>query len=71
MSEIYYSKAVNEALDEELARDPNVIMIGEDIGCYGGAGTDATYHRETVFAKLARFFRTLLDMLRNAFAGKK
>ena len=37
MSEIYYSKAVNEALDEELARDPNVIMIGEDIGCYGGA----------------------------------
>ena len=37
MPEIYYSKAVNEALDEELARDPNVILIGEDIGLYGGA----------------------------------
>lgn len=34
---IYYSKAVNEALDEELARDNNVILIGEDIGCYGGS----------------------------------
>jgi pyruvate/2-oxoglutarate/acetoin dehydrogenase E1 component len=35
--EIYYSKAVNEALDEELARDETVILMGEDIGCYGGA----------------------------------
>lgn len=34
---IYYSKAVNEALDEELARDDSVILMGEDIGCYGGA----------------------------------
>ena len=37
MAEIYYSKAVNEALDEELARDHDVILIGEDIGKYGGA----------------------------------
>ncbi|MBQ7179529.1 MAG: alpha-ketoacid dehydrogenase subunit beta [Victivallales bacterium] len=37
MPELYYSKAVNEALDEELARDKNVILIGEDIGIYGGA----------------------------------
>ena len=35
--EIYYSKAINEALDEELAHDPNVLLIGEDIGVYGGA----------------------------------
>jgi pyruvate dehydrogenase E1 component beta subunit len=34
---IYYSKAVNEALDEELQRDPDVVLIGEDIGVYGGA----------------------------------
>jgi len=34
---IYYSKAVNEALDDELARDDSVILIGEDIGCYGGS----------------------------------
>lgn len=37
MPEIYYSKAVNEALDEELARDKSVVLIGEDIGIYGGA----------------------------------
>ena len=37
MAEIYYSKAVTEALDEELARDSNVVLIGEDIGIYGGA----------------------------------
>jgi pyruvate dehydrogenase E1 component beta subunit len=34
---IYTSKAINEALDEELARDPEVLLIGEDIGVYGGA----------------------------------
>ena len=34
---LYYSKAINEALDEELARDPEVLLIGEDIGVYGGA----------------------------------
>ncbi len=37
IADIYYSKAVNEALDEELARDLNVVLIGEDIGVYGGA----------------------------------
>ena len=37
MSEIYYSKAVNEALDEEMARDASVVLMGEDIGPYGGA----------------------------------
>ncbi|MCK5805258.1 MAG: alpha-ketoacid dehydrogenase subunit beta, partial [Lentisphaeria bacterium] len=34
---IFYSKAINEALDEELARDPSVLLMGEDIGVYGGA----------------------------------
>jgi pyruvate dehydrogenase E1 component beta subunit len=28
---------VNLALDEELAHDPNVFLLGEDIGVYGGA----------------------------------
>ena len=37
MRDIYYSKAVNEALDEELERDKNVVLLGEDIGLYGGA----------------------------------
>ena len=30
--------AVNEALDQEMTRDPTVIMMGEDI--VGGAGAD-------------------------------
>ena len=37
MDDIYFSKAVNDALDEELSRDPNVVLMGEDIGVYGGA----------------------------------
>jgi len=36
MREITYSQAVKEALIEEMERDPNVIMLGEDIGVYGG-----------------------------------
>jgi len=37
LQEMYFSHAVTEALDEELARDPDVILMGEDIGVYGGA----------------------------------
>ena len=33
----YFSWAINQALDEEMAHDPDVILIGEDIGVYGGA----------------------------------
>jgi len=33
----YYSQAINQALDEELQRDKNVVLMGEDIGIYGGA----------------------------------
>jgi len=32
---ITYAEAVREAFDEELARDPSVILIGEDIGVWG------------------------------------
>jgi len=35
--DIYFSKAINLALDEELARDGSVFLLGEDIGVYGGA----------------------------------
>ncbi len=34
---MFYSQAVNIALEEELARDPDVFLLGEDIGIYGGA----------------------------------
>ena len=33
---ITYRDALNEALALELARDPNVFVMGEDIGAYGG-----------------------------------
>lgn len=33
---ITYSQAIAEALDEEMARDPKVVVMGEDIGPQGG-----------------------------------
>jgi pyruvate dehydrogenase E1 component beta subunit len=36
MKEIRFNQAVNEALDEEMARDPSVFIIGEDIGEHWG-----------------------------------
>jgi pyruvate/2-oxoglutarate/acetoin dehydrogenase E1 component len=37
MPEITYSEAINAALREELRRDSNVFLIGEDIAKHGGA----------------------------------
>ncbi len=34
---IQYRQAIQEALHEEMQRDPNVFVMGEDIGLYGGA----------------------------------
>lgn len=36
MREITYAQAITEALDEEMARDENVILLGEDVGIIGG-----------------------------------
>lgn len=36
MREITYREALNEALREEMKRDENIFLIGEDIGLYGG-----------------------------------
>ena len=36
MRKIFYRDAVLEALDEEMARDPMVMMIGEDVGVNDG-----------------------------------
>lgn len=35
--ELTYSEALKEAIDSEMAKDENVILIGIDIGPYGGA----------------------------------
>ena len=37
MREITYRQALNEALAEEIARDPNVFLMGEEVGHYQGA----------------------------------
>ena len=60
------------ALQDDCATDffGNAI-VSCNIGCYGGAGTDAPYRREGVFTKIARFFRCLFAMLRNRLEGKR
>src|ERR687883_914476 len=35
--ELTYLDAIREALAEEMRRDPNVFILGEDVGAYGGA----------------------------------
>jgi pyruvate dehydrogenase E1 component beta subunit len=37
MAKISYSQALRDALQEEMRRDPDVFLIGEDIGVHGGA----------------------------------
>jgi len=37
VAEMYFAEAIRAALDEALTRDPNVLLLGEDIGVYGGA----------------------------------
>lgn len=34
---ILYREAIQEAMREEMQRDPNVFVMGEDVGLYGGA----------------------------------
>lgn len=36
MRNLMLKQAINEALREEMARDPNVVVLGEDVGPYGG-----------------------------------
>lgn len=45
--EMTYLDAIKQALDEEMARDRNVFLMGEDIGYYGGAfrATEGLYEK--------------------------
>ena len=37
MAEVTYREALRRALDEELARDPGVFLMGEEIGRFEGS----------------------------------
>lgn len=37
MSEVTYLEAIRQAMWEEMESDPRVILLGEDVGLYGGA----------------------------------
>jgi pyruvate/2-oxoglutarate/acetoin dehydrogenase E1 component len=37
MAEMTYRNAIAQAIIEEMQRDPNVIIMGEDVGSFGGA----------------------------------
>ena len=37
MAQVTYLEAIRQALLEEMDRDPAVVLLGEDIGVYGGA----------------------------------
>lgn len=51
--ELTMSKAIAEAIDQEMERDPSVFVLGEDVGIYGGIfgatqGLHAKYGAERV-----------------------
>jgi pyruvate/2-oxoglutarate/acetoin dehydrogenase E1 component len=50
MRNITYLTAINEALDEALAQDERVFLLGEDIGIYGG-GFGATKNLQEKYGK--------------------
>ncbi len=37
MSEVTYLEAIRQAMWDEMERDPRIILLGEDVGLYGGA----------------------------------
>ncbi len=36
MRELSYSEAIREAMSEEMRRDPEVFLMGEDVATFGG-----------------------------------
>ena len=54
MAETFYIDAIREAMQEEMARDERVFLIGEDVGLYGGAF-------KTSAGLIERFERTLIE----------
>jgi len=55
MAEVTYLEALRQGLWEEMERDPNVFILGEDVGAYGGAFTIRLWQQWTQGAWHARF----------------
>ncbi|MCL4507789.1 MAG: alpha-ketoacid dehydrogenase subunit beta, partial [Chloroflexi bacterium] len=36
MHELTYAQAINEGIREEMRRDPRLMVMGEDVGKFGG-----------------------------------
>ncbi len=51
MPVITYRKALNDALAEELARDENVFIIGEEVAQYNGAYKAVSYTHLDVYKR--------------------
>ena len=69
MRELAYWQGVQEALREEMMRDPHVFLMGEDIGVYGGAfgatrGLLAEFGPESVAAGLEAVYAEVLGVAR-------
>lgn len=54
VAQVTVREAINQAIDEEMARDPQVIVLGEEVAQYNGAykvtkGLHAKYGERRVF----------------------
>jgi pyruvate dehydrogenase E1 component beta subunit len=65
MSEMLYWKALNRAMDAEMAADETVLTLGEDVGLYGG-----TYRvTEGLMAKYGEWRARDTPISENSFTG--
>ena len=64
-----YIEAVREALDQELARDPSVFIMGEDVGRIGGLFAATMGLQETYGAARVRDTPISENVLANAAVG--
>lgn len=65
MTTMLYWQALNRALDEAMAEDPNVLLLGEDVGLFGG-----TYRvSEGLLAKYGEWRVRDTPISENSFTG--
>ena len=64
-----YLEAIREGLWEEMERDPNVFLIGEDIAEYGGAFKVTAGFLERFGARVVRREEFLAELARTRARG--